>query len=239
MPKRRLFMRQNSIRSDRGIEYAISAPPLSVASINDMRGQTKLSRPLNGGERFTKVSNLNIYSGVVKLLASCSPSTVAGFVIAVVVDAIQGIFRGRPVSYVGIEVLKFLPPFANGDSSSAIEPIADVRRLQAARDHAAPNSVDVVAGFAVGSVPVTKDFPNHLMMEAPAGCGLPLTERLPNYLLFGSTIALTEPFRISFWLNGRPAYHNKATKSFASEVYRLCHESIGGVNMVICQGNRA
>ena len=76
---------------------------------------------------------------------SCPPAIV-GFVISVVVDAIERVETIGWIAHVGIERRKTLTPtIANGDAASAVIGIAAVPRVEAPRLHVGPDSVDAGA----------------------------------------------------------------------------------------------
>ena len=56
---------------------------------------------------------------VISLLFQCSPATVFGFVVAVVVDTIES-ETGRSFAHVGKEILKRKPAFTDSDSAAAV-----------------------------------------------------------------------------------------------------------------------
>src|SRR4051812_20755019 len=57
---------------------------------------------------------------VVCLFAECRPTTVARFVVPIVVDAIDGVLGRRALPHVGQKVLKDLPALADGDPAPAV-----------------------------------------------------------------------------------------------------------------------
>ena len=79
---------------------------------------------------------------VVCLFLRCGPSTVAWFVVAVVIDAVKGMRRCWPLTHVGEEVLELPPALAYGDATPAVAIPLLMSHPRAARDHRFPRSVN-------------------------------------------------------------------------------------------------
>jgi len=89
-------------------------------------------------------------TGVVRLLNAGRPSTVAEFVIAVVVDALQR-EAGRSRSHVEHEIAKRSPSLANRDPSATVAAVRWVARILAALTHTFPTLICRRTAFAVGA----------------------------------------------------------------------------------------
>lgn len=77
---------------------------------------------------------------VALLLASCGPTNVARFVVAVVIDPIKA-HAFRTLAHVGKEVLEFLPTFADKDAPSTPVLKSGMGLPSAALNHRVPNVV--------------------------------------------------------------------------------------------------
>lgn len=78
---------------------------------------------------------------IVGLLLCRGPAAVSWFIIAMIIDAINGISRSRSLAHIFIKIHEIIPSFANGDSSSTPSwPILGVR-LQAPLTHMKPRPI--------------------------------------------------------------------------------------------------
>jgi hypothetical protein len=86
-----------------------------------MIGDSCTTRPFGSSQRLTIMSQYAIISLVATLFSSCCPSTIARFIVSVVVYPLQAVRRGRLLSHVGEEVVKrLLPPLAYFDATTAV-----------------------------------------------------------------------------------------------------------------------
>jgi hypothetical protein len=70
--------------------------------------------------RFSESGNQTVVSLVPPLFNARRPTAIAGFVIAVVVDAVDGVLRRRTPSHVGEEIVKDKPALANRYAAPSI-----------------------------------------------------------------------------------------------------------------------
>lgn len=90
------------------------------------------------------------------LLSWRSPSAVLARVGTVVVDAINAVLRRGARPHVGIEVLKGLPPLADGDAATAVPRKFTIPGIQAPLPHAGPDAVfGNLHGEPVRSCPIS------------------------------------------------------------------------------------
>jgi len=78
---------------------------------------------------------------ICRLLLRSGPPTVAGLVVAVAVDAVNGVARPRLRAHVGVEVFEGRPSVADRDSSGAVVLVAHMRGLGATAMHLGPGAV--------------------------------------------------------------------------------------------------
>jgi hypothetical protein len=105
---------------------------MSLSSISP----TRTSGRISGTTKHAEVG-----SGIGCLFSGRGPSTIRGFVVAVVVDAIDRVAR-RTAAHVGQKVIeRKSPSLAYGNAPSAVILIPDVARVLASSLHALPNLV--------------------------------------------------------------------------------------------------
>lgn len=61
-----------------------------------------------------------LFGRIAHLFSTCSPSTVARFVVSIVINSIKGMNFGWAQSHIGQEVIELVPSFTDSDSSCAI-----------------------------------------------------------------------------------------------------------------------
>jgi hypothetical protein len=57
---------------------------------------------------------------IISLFFGCGPSAVDGLIVAVIVNAINGMLRGRTPAHIGEEGFILVPSLANGNSTASI-----------------------------------------------------------------------------------------------------------------------
>jgi hypothetical protein len=95
------------------------------------------------------------------LLGAACPLQIAGFVTAVVVDAILA-KTVRRIAPIGVPIFKAQVVFADGDGSvfaTSVIVIGGVVRVKTARDHAFPSAVGTGFGHAVCRLALSLKFP--------------------------------------------------------------------------------
>jgi hypothetical protein len=78
---------------------------------------------------------------VLLLLFASGPLAIAGFVVSVVVDALDRVLRTRPESHVNREILVSVPAFANSDSAPSVSGVTAVVRIETSLPHVEPRAV--------------------------------------------------------------------------------------------------
>lgn len=83
------------------------------------RSYTDLSSPLRKPLCLSVKSQFSVASRVIRLLKSCTPPTIFGRVIAVIVDSIKSCSMRR-LSHIGIEIFKRMPALGNFYSARSV-----------------------------------------------------------------------------------------------------------------------
>src|SRR5688572_297196 len=152
-----------------------NGPAARHPASNDLRRHASLSRNIRYGHALA--SNL-IEPGVatvVGLFLVCCPPTIAGLVVAIHVNALNGVPRRR-VAHVSIEVLKCAPSFADCNATSAIFFVLRGIWIAASAEHAAPLDVHPAVLFAMRQPRL--DLVSALDSEAPARLSVPALDGL-------------------------------------------------------------
>jgi len=95
---------------------------------------------------------------VVRLFLARSPSTVARFIISIVVDAIQS-QSFRLLSHVGNEIHKVMPSLAHFDPTSAVIRVVGRARIFTSRNHSRPALVRRSTGVPMPESVLVADAP--------------------------------------------------------------------------------
>jgi hypothetical protein len=96
---------------------------------------------------------------VQRLLGACRPSAIHGFVVAHIVDAVDGVLGTRLGANVGVKRLKRVQPaLADGNASSAVSVKVSPCDSGAAVDHIGPTRVFAAVCHAVCSRPLDQLF---------------------------------------------------------------------------------
>lgn len=125
-------------------------------------------------------------ASVFALPALGCPTNIAGGVIAIVVDPVNGV-TGRALANINEEVFKFMPAFTDLDTASTIVFVTDGVRVLASCAHAVPGAIKRMevsgSGVAVDKV----------AFQAAAGFSFPFYEKGGCYDFGVSAITLTLP----------------------------------------------
>jgi hypothetical protein len=172
------------------------------------------------------MSKKTVISLVSCLLMGSCPATVAGFVVTVVVNAVDGMFRGRAWSHISEESGEgSKPTVADGDPATAINIEAPVLGIDAALNHPLPDAV-----FAAVRTPV------EFMKTAATFC-VSVTEIVAPDGRLSSTNTRTKPVTAPGAANGRGGSlgnNGKTVERFADHLLQrspvarrlcLCHDS--------------
>jgi hypothetical protein len=140
-----------------------------------MIGDSCTTRPFGSSQRLTIMSQYAIISLVATLFSSCCPSTVARFIVSIVVYPLQAVRRGRLSSHVGEEVIKgILPSFAYLDTTTTVVFITCTVWSVTSLIHGIPGVV--LRGMAHGVSPASISTETVLQPKATATSGRSLTQ---------------------------------------------------------------
>ena len=175
----------------------------------------------------------SIVAFVVRLLLLRRPSAIRGFVIAVSVNAVNGMKRRWPVPHVGKKPSKIIPFLANGNTSSAVVFKGFALLIQASLAHARPNAVFGRMGQVVFPVSIPQ-----LVSEETSATGRysdAQTMRSDRFK-FAAIAKALPPFlavRVNaLWPIGN-VKRNQPSKSLPCQVVRFSHDSIISQSMVM------
>jgi hypothetical protein len=163
---------------------------------------------------------INPSVAVIGLLFGRGPAAVPGFVVAVIVNAIQGVLRGRLRSHVGQECLKGVEP-AIADLNAAVDVAmrAVGVRVAASSFHGLPSAVFRGFEFPLGvSVPEVGGG-NCSPENAPAASGSSVLDVLGPNRGFVSAVADAVPSR-SLGSHAGKTCHGEAAKLLSGEVLK-------------------
>jgi hypothetical protein len=82
------------------------------------------------------------YARILSLFLPRCPTTIAEFIVAVIVLAVDRMGGGWEGAHIGIEVFELLPAFANPNAAATIIFILRGGWIPTARKHIAPNFID-------------------------------------------------------------------------------------------------
>ena len=109
------------IDKELGIERLLNWHTAMNPRIEAVIWYAKLTRPVRERLRDASIGSTKVIAFVVALLGACRPLTVIGRIRAVVINALNGVFRRGAQAHICIEVLEGIQPtFAHDDTASAI-----------------------------------------------------------------------------------------------------------------------
>jgi hypothetical protein len=97
------------------------------------------------------------------------PFAVAGFIVPVVVDAIDGVFSARPLTHVSEEIIKDQPAFADCDAATPIPFELDLFGVETPLLHLGPRQVGLCDSGFGGVAMANLCFPFALKASAAGG----------------------------------------------------------------------
>ena len=159
------------------------------------------------------------------LLFGGRPAAVAGFVVPVVVDAVDGVAGGWPLAHVCEEVGEVEPAATDRDSASAVAWKGDRIGVRTPRFHSCPNAVLGTPlpdpAVSVLEVEVGGDFAS----DASTGVGDAQAQRWSINHRLSTAIAATQPPSRSGFLGLNSTQDNAPSESSARHVYQPSHTS--------------
>ena len=209
-------------------QCAINTPASTVYPLeNGGVVNADLSRPLGKRLGFPVVSKQRVRTLVVHLIDAVRPSTIAWFIVAVVVDAVNRVTFWA-ITHVCVKGSKGLPLWTNGDSTPTINRVLVVVRVLASRFHVAPA---VVGSWGCPCVktsyhPMLKVAPSSFLVPlASARSGHASAQRTTVNLSSVSAIARTNPFNFAPY-SVALGENKPAAKSVAAEVKKFAHKTL-------------
>lgn len=182
---RRLFIVSNSY--DRSENCALWVPSSVDARSNSRTANAADTPPLWGSFGLAANCQPAVVALVVSLLKLSSPSAIARFVVAVVIDALDFVARRR-IAHICIERGEGSPAFTDCNAASAIVFVRLRVRVIASISHPRPNNIDLSAFHSVQSVRGPMFSPS-----ATTGPYLSLTQFRASRHSFAPTLAGAAP----------------------------------------------
>lgn len=209
-------------------------PTKRQPATNNNLANAKFAGPLRNGLCSTIKREKDVIASVLPLLNSISPFTVAGFVIAIVILAINAMFVAWSNPHVLKEVGKILPSLAYANPPAPVVGITDVFWVVATGAHTGPRIVSRGVGKPVGLISRGCLF----IVPAAATLGVASLEgrtRRPNSF---SAIAFAGPKGLHSVGIHNPLEREggQSAKALAGDVVELCH--VGIIPPVLCMSKR-
>ena len=162
---------------------------------------------------------------IVGLLTPSRPPTVAGFVISIVVDAIESQFR-RSFAHVGEEVVKEMPSLTHIDASPAVMLEVLVCGIAASIEHAGPRFIGSGhLASAIMAMTDTMGLRENFEMSAAAAYRCAAAKLVRHGDGFVSAVALTNPIRprAPWPRRNVPSQYDKARETLAGDIVESGH----------------
>jgi hypothetical protein len=195
---------------------AFIRPTAQQSPFYSARTKSEQSFPFAHRMSLSVVGNHAIGTSVVRLDGERCPSTVAGLIIAGVVDAVQRVALWAR-SHVGQESREVRAPFiADGDSSVPVVLIGPLASVVAPRFHGSPRNVFARAIQAVRQL----TFSGRFIVEASAAPCVPISKRTADHCSLSSACAMAFPRGASSeaWLWRGLTQHRQSAEHLASHV---------------------
>ena len=162
--------------------------PSIEPGIQRFRWHSELLGPLLDGQCFAVVGDAAVSPRVARLNIGRHPTTVARFIVTVVVNSVKRVVEAWPWADIFQKGHKGITPtLADFYAASAVKVIARSGGIGASLDHVRPNGILRRVGFTMmlfGLRPVA---------EATASCRMPAPETFTHYRYRPPAIALTQP----------------------------------------------
>jgi hypothetical protein len=159
---------------------------------------------------------------IVSLCFASCPFAVAGFIIAIVVDALNRQRAIRAFAHIGKEVLKTFPSFADFDATSTVTVKGFYARILAPLNHCPPNRIFRSVPPAVRAQSLRADF----AVQTTAGLAVSSAQRVANNNCLLAACAFAEPCHFSA-IQCPAAFSNdrQPAECFTSQINKI-HENI-------------
>jgi len=171
---------------------------------------------------------------IVSLLFRCRPFAIAGFIVAVIVDAVNA-KSFRSIAHVIVEVLERIkPPIANLNAPASVSRIILALSGNASLLHSKPDIVDGGARLSMGGICYIS-FCRGLGFKTPARFSATSSERVSSYDGIASTVTNAQP-RSSFFREVS-RYYSKTVEFLTSKVDECRHNNLRKIARKIKCGN--
>ena len=182
---------------------------------------SKLSAPFSQIFSHSIMSVMSADSSVVRLLSRCGPPTILSGVVAIVIDAVKGMFSARLTPHVSIKVFKYIPSLTHGNTSTSIAFEPSVVRIVTSCLHVLPR-LPLRCFRLIMSRAEQKVFSS----KASAGAGMTILKAGPSGYdnIATSTYELPSKFILSVtWSN---VSNGKTTERKANKIFNFSRHNI-------------
>ena len=156
----------------------------------------------------------NTNASIIRLLASCRPTDIARFIVAVIVrKSIKRMVRRRTFPYICKEIFKFVPAFTNLDSTTAIMTKGFLVRISATIQHCLPVLIFGNSGKAVRQISVS----GLIAAKTTAANYFSLAHCLAFNYFFSTATTATKP-KCAVVTNLLKGYYKKTAKCLTSHI---------------------
>lgn len=184
---------------------------------NSVSGDARDLSPFADGVRCSFMRDEVVVPLVSPLFLAGGPSAIAGFVVPVHVDSLDGCSFGT-IPHVGDEVLELLPPFADGDSAPTVV-LAGL--VCAPPSHCLPDVVNAIAGS-----PVCLVSPREFTPPASTALSVPTGQGSRRHDGLGAAVAGAAPCHGRHAAKGHiraSLDHGQAPESLSGQVDEVGH----------------
>lgn len=184
----------------------------------------KLFRPCADTLSLARVGKHDIRSRVLTLTFSGQPTHIAGFIVAIIINAVKGVARFtkvRQLTYVIMKSLKIMSPFsAYRDATSAIIGIRLSLGISTSPDNSRPSFVQGRFGQSMRFV----RFADSLSQKTSARTGIAIAQSGKNHRRRFAAIALAEPPNLSVCIPINGTERDKTAKTLTGNIYGMTFE---------------
>lgn len=206
-------------------QCARQIPPKMIQPVRKSAvGNPDTRGPLGQAQGYTVISDAAIATRHTHLFRSRGPSAIPRFIIAIIINAVDGMAAAWPPTHIRSKCHeRFIPPLADLNASPAIVPIVHDLRIPAALLHGPPYPIPVVLAHSMDR----QCFRPKFVGEAPATAGSAAAQYRALDDSLPPALAATEPHRPSFPRRPdaikRPRQNREPTKGSAAEIDKCWH----------------
>jgi hypothetical protein len=201
----------------RGFHRSLKRPILKP-SVKRRVAYADDSGPLRKGMGLASIFNNPVIPSIIRLLSHCRPATIAGFIVAVVVDAIYGVFWGWARPHIVVKNLERINPFVtNLYATASIIFIGMIVGIGTTQFHTLPNVVFRCITHAVGSQMLIGHACCPLSLKTAATSSCSPFKAVGAHLFYGSAIASAKPI-VMFSFPTRKGKNRPTVELFTDKV---------------------